>query len=596
MPRSIKLSWQPGIHGRQGRWRKKYKGRRYYFAGGRGKSDSDAYDAALAAWEKQKVRIDATAPKAHQADYEQAIADWELVLAWCHKHREAEMADTALTKLDALRKGLSALKPAPVAPEDTFAGRFDRSVRYPGLDEVLNKVAPPAATAAETASQFARLPGYEQYLAAVSRFANGVADPRDGHGRTVVVPSPALGESTDTLTLEREVWNDRLEVMQRSAAPVEKTIGHLVAKFLTEKKDAVAVGDLSIGRPEKLRSQLTHFQDWLGSGVSVTEITSDTLMDYRAELLTNLRNEAESAPPATKGRPPTTKGRLNKAGARQWTRSTVKDRLSAVTSFVRWLWESEAIATLPRVLAKTSKRLHVGTSEARVIVFTKEEVGSLLKSASLRTRLYLLLMLNTGMGQKDVSDLEFGQVDWDLGRITRKRSKTRKHENVPTVTHLLWPETLALLRQEQSAIGRGRVLLNSSGEPLWLESVGVDGQQKKNDNIRNAFERLRTKLGIDKSLRSLRKTSASLIRGHRDYRGLEDLFLGHAPRKISDRHYTVPPEELLGQATNWLRQEYGIEDCCSTTESIRPRKQQNPRHNKAQATKTAARATRRPPR
>lgn len=222
------------------------------------------------------MRIDAAALKAHQADYEQAIAEWELVLAWCHKHREGEMADIALTKLDGLRKGLSALKPPPVAPEDTFAGRFDRSVRYPGLDEVLKEAAQPAEVAAEAANPFSRLPGYEQYLVAVSRFANGVADRRDGQGRTVTVPSLALFEKTDTLTLEREVWNDRLEVMQRSAAPVEKTIGHLVAKFLTEKKDAVAVGDLSIGRPEKLRSQLTHFQDWLGSGVSVTEITKVT--------------------------------------------------------------------------------------------------------------------------------------------------------------------------------------------------------------------------------------------------------------------------------------------------------------------------------
>jgi len=53
-----------------------------------------------------------------------------------------------------------------------------------------------------------------------------------------------------------------------------------------------------------------------------------------------------------------------------------------------------------------------------------------------------------------------------------------------------------------------------------------------------------------------------LIRGHQDSRGLEDLFLGHAPQKISDRHYAKPPQELLDEAVTWLREEYRIKDCC----------------------------------
>ena len=36
MPRNFKLTWQPGRDGRTGRWRKKYKGMRYYFPGGAG--------------------------------------------------------------------------------------------------------------------------------------------------------------------------------------------------------------------------------------------------------------------------------------------------------------------------------------------------------------------------------------------------------------------------------------------------------------------------------------------------------------------------------------------------------------------------------
>ena len=107
MPRKHKLTWQPGANGRKGRWRKKYKGRSYYFPGGRGKSDREAYDTALEAWEKLKVRLDEEAPKPHQADYERAIVEWEFALSWSRKHGEDAMAATAMAKLDQLRKRLA---------------------------------------------------------------------------------------------------------------------------------------------------------------------------------------------------------------------------------------------------------------------------------------------------------------------------------------------------------------------------------------------------------------------------------------------------------------------------------------------------------
>ncbi|MEA1950278.1 MAG: hypothetical protein U9N87_02765 [Planctomycetota bacterium] len=94
MPRKFKLSWQPGSKGRKGRWRKKYKKRSYYFPGGVGRSDRDAYLAALEEWEKLKMRLDAEVPKPHQVGYDLIIAEWELVLVWSRKHGEETMADS----------------------------------------------------------------------------------------------------------------------------------------------------------------------------------------------------------------------------------------------------------------------------------------------------------------------------------------------------------------------------------------------------------------------------------------------------------------------------------------------------------------------
>jgi len=47
MPRTFKLTWQTGTNNRVGRWRKKYKGKVYYFSGGRGKYDCDAYEEMM---------------------------------------------------------------------------------------------------------------------------------------------------------------------------------------------------------------------------------------------------------------------------------------------------------------------------------------------------------------------------------------------------------------------------------------------------------------------------------------------------------------------------------------------------------------------
>ena len=534
MPRKFKLTWQPGARGRAGRWRKKYKGRAYYFSGGRGKTDREAYEAALAEWEKLKLRIDAETPKAHQADYERAIGEWELVLAWCRKHGEDEMADVAMAKLELLRKRLSVRKPRSISKKDTFEGRFDRSVRYPGLDEALAEVAEAAEKSMRSGYASGPLPGYEEYIAAANKFLEGICGPENAtKARTFVVPSQLDWGTPDQLQIESEVWHDRLEVMQRSAAPPERTVQAHVDRFLEDKEASVSAGELSAGRAYTLRVHLTHFMDWLGRDTPIAQINGQTLNDYRLELLKRIETDTLA-------------------------RTTGKERLGSVKSFVRWLWQIEAIPSLPRIMDGKSRALKISRSSPTIVVFTESEIAVLLAEASDRTKLYILLMLNCGMTQKDVADLQVSEVDWDAGRITRKRSKTEKFASVPTVDYVLWPETLRLLRQERNTAGSGRVLLNANGRPLWCEEIGKDGKFKKSDLVRSAFDRLKLKTKISKPLKSLKKTSASLIRSNERFASLESLFLGHAPQSMSERHYAEVPQVLFNEAIIWLGGEYGI--------------------------------------
>ncbi|MGZ0173119.1 MAG: hypothetical protein ACKVHE_26600 [Planctomycetales bacterium] len=92
-----------------------------------------------------------------------------------------------------------------------------------------------------------------------------------------------------------------------------------------------------------------------------------------------------------------------------------------------------------------------------------------------------------------------------------------------------------------------------------MERLDDEVTLKKIDNVASAFARLRRKTGIKKSLKYFRKTSATLLKSNKDYRGLDVLFLGHAPATVAERHYTQAPQLLLNEALAWLGQQYGIE-------------------------------------
>jgi integrase len=96
---------------------------------------------------------------------------------------------------------------------------------------------------------------------------------------------------------------------------------------------------------------------------------------------------------------------------------------------------------------------------------------------------------------------------------------------------------------------------------LWQEQFVANGKYPKLDNVRNAFNRLRKKTGIDKPFKCLKKTSASLLRESEQFNSVVDLFLGHAPQTMSERHYAADPQQLLDSAIDWLRDHYAKHNC-----------------------------------
>ncbi len=503
MPKTIKLTWQEGVRNREGRWKKFYRGKAYYFAGGKGKSDREGYDAAWAAWEIKKAAIDLTAPRKHQRDYEAAIDQWEQVLAWSNRHGDKEHADQATAKLADLRRRFAAPKLSPLKRKDWFEANFDLPIDQNWLKELT-------------------LPKLLDF------------DPPDEPG-VVVTLKPEHADYLDgsPQRITRELWQDRLAVMQRKAAPEDESLQAHIQKFLKQKENQANAGEVSIGRVYALKLHLLHFQDWLGKDTSVKEVDGEVLVNFHTHV-------------------------LEKATSKEWTKTTSNHYMTTAKGFVRWLWQSNAIPVLPRILDGKSQMLKITRPSPKIVVFDKDEIKTLLEKASDRTTLYILLMLNCGMTQKDIADLLVTEVDWKEGRIIRKRSKTADEENVPVVNYKLWGETFRLLQQERAADSTDRVLLNFNGSAIWTEQINGEGKYQKTDNVKSAFDRLRKVVKIEKPLKSLKKTSASLLRDNANFSNLEKLFLGHAPQSMSDRYYTQVPQTLFDQAIAWLGQEFGL--------------------------------------
>jgi integrase len=212
-------------------------------------------------------------------------------------------------------------------------------------------------------------------------------------------------------------------------------------------------------------------------------------------------------------------------------------------------------------------------------VWTAAEYQLAIEKAPGNFKLALLLMGNCGMRQKDVSDLLDTEVDWRSGRITRKRSKTRRHKNVPTVSYKLWPATLDLLRQYRS--GKDHVLLTESGRLYVRSESKQDSRAKRADGFTSRWAHLKKQLRKElpefrRDLKGIRATGASLLGQHETYGRFAQLYLGHAPRSVADKHYVVPSQDLFDKAVAWLGQQLGqVPRGSEQSDSSRPSRRRN---------------------
>lgn len=304
-----------------------------------------------------------------------------------------------------------------------------------------------------------------------------------------------------------------------NAAAPGRTVAEMVSSWLAKQQHQVAIGGMSADRVRNLRPILSHFAAFVGETADVAAITAEVLDGFHSFC-------------------------LSKIAEKHWSPSYSKEVFAVAKQWTRYLTQLGAI----QVPANLHARWRFGSMASAVATFTVDEVQQLTGAASGKLKLALLLMLNCGMTQQDVSDLADVEVNWQAGRVRRKRSKTRHVGSVPTVEYPLWPATLALLKEYRS--GTDRVLVTKSGGPFLRKDTG-------SDMFARLYEDLRERVGIPKPMKLLRKTSASLLESHEVYGRFTSLFLGHSPRSMKDRHYAAPPQELFDAAIVWLGERLG---------------------------------------
>ena len=323
------------------------------------------------------------------------------------------------------------------------------------------------------------------------------------------------------------------------AAPRDQSIGHHAEGFLSLFRTFALNGAKSVSRADNLRRYVSTCIDRTdGVGLVRDRPAADIDAAFVRETYVYL---------------------LERVNAGTMSASTASSTWGAFKQLARHFWKEEIIG-LPRNLDDRNFSFRVAAKS--IETHDVAEVQAILAATEGRTRLYVLLALNIGALAQDISDLHPSEVDLEAGIITRKRSKTQDAVGVPVVRYVLWKPTAELLREHAGSDPR-RVLLSASGRPVVHKRMKEDGKATRTDTVRLAYCRAIAKLNrqtngnLSAEFRRLRRTGATLI-GQQFDETLADLWMGHAPTGIAQRHYIAPNQHRLDEAVAWLGAELGV--------------------------------------
>lgn len=343
----------------------------------------------------------------------------------------------------------------------------------------------------------------------------------------IIVP-PDLDPIVAEIVFGKErIFADRKSRIAK--APTSSTAQFHADGFLGFNREKAKSKIISTGRFGSIRNGIQNFLTWFGPSKALKEITQADVSGYYAHLMDRL-----------------TKGGDGNSGDTLW------GLFQVFKQFIEHVAEESPEVPLPKNLR--SKKFQIPKTRREPNPFTKEEFELIFNNSNERLQAHMILMLNCGLYQGDVAELEATEVDLVAGRIVRVRSKKQKIQSKKSksspikLNWLLWDKTLELLKNTGNKTGL--VFLNEDGLPLVRGAIGDDGNEDRQDNIRSAYRRVISKLKTDKklskewnkTLKQLRKTGANVLEKSKDHAEFYEMFLDHSA--VAKRHYLTSGEPV----------------------------------------------------
>lgn len=348
-------------------------------------------------------------------------------------------------------------------------------------------------------------------------------------------PDFVNGSGSQFYADDNAMWRERIQTLNTVVGNVQgATIAEAVRLFDESNLTRCQSKKISPQRLYVLRRTMSNIAEFLGSSLPANSINSMAVTKVYGKIISNT----------------------------EWSEDYEKSHWVIFKMFVNWCWENEVIENLPRNLKSKSFTFgEKGKQPREKVIFSKEQIATILAKGTDQIKLFTLLCLNCGFTQIDLAELTKAEVDLANGRIIRKRSKTRKQNSSLTINYKLWPETLALLKKVKSK-HKTLVFATRNGTPLMKAEFNAAGKFTRKDNISLEYNRFQVKTFGKRlaTFKSLRKTGNSALNGT-EYRDMRTYYLGHSPRSVAEKHYDVGDPDFqkrLDNAIDCLRVALGI--------------------------------------
>lgn len=226
-------------------------------------------------------------------------------------------------------------------------------------------------------------------------------------------------------------------------------------------------------------------------------------------------------------------------------------------SFLRWCHKRRDFGFT--MTEEMDEELSFQTPPSKIAAYDADTLRAVLDACrrySEKTLLYVLLGLNCGYYQQDISDLLVTHLITHKGDpcLWRHRSKSEHQhaEGEMRVLHCLWPETLELLERHRApqASPHGRLLLNEDGQPLVREPLG----EVKKDAISPAYRRACEHLDEMLSFRQFRKIGWNAIKKVGKDSDIARMYAGQAIQGVA-KCYNLDDYDVLTVGLKQWREE-----------------------------------------